>query len=346
MGEPVSSTIAWEVIGEAMAAEFATAAFAETAGLAALGEGIGFVGEAGAALTDAGIGAGLGDFATGYAMDLGIDPTGLGADFMNELTSQASLADLTPTEYASTLEGIPDVPTSTMQMGETLTPEVQGYQTENFVDPVGSDTAGYDYGQTQGLDSAPKATMEQADYPFDTGEASYNQGYTTNGSGVQPGMKQSMTLKDIAKSPQFQIGKTMLDLYGQQQGVAGQRAGLNRLNELADRGQWANNMAQSTYANPQQYFDSPTYKNLASMYQNQYQRQQAAAGRRSDKAGLALAMQKFGADQFNNYTAGLSRFNQQPQTSGLAAMYGNVGNSNKAMLTTLANSELWTSMGY
>lgn len=292
--------------------------------------GAGFLGTGGAALTEAGIGAGIGDFA-------------VGADLFSGGTNFAADLGLSPQEYEAALQEMGPVSeaTSNVQYGDVLNPEVQGYQAENYVDPSGTDTQGYDYGQqpTQTLDSSPTSSLDsQYTSPGEADQALANQQ-------VAQGRSPWQTLKDVVKSPQYQVAKTGIDLYSQFGDSQAAKAGLNRYNQLADTGAPFRNMAMNTYNDPGQYFNSPTYKGLASMYQNQYQRQQAASGRRTDKAGLALAMQNFGAKQFNDYTAGLSRFAGNPNLTGLQGMYQGAGKAQSNLLNTFANKDLWDAVG-
>jgi len=151
--------------------------------------------------------------------------------------------------------------------------------------------------------------------------------------------------KDIIKSPQYQIGKTGIDLYSQFQDGQAAKAGLNRFNQLADRSAWANQAGQDLYTNPNAFFNSPAFKASQAGAMNEYRRKQAASGRRADTAGLALQMQQYGLNQLNNQGAGIARFNQQPNTSGLQAMYQGAGKGTSNLLNTFAKKDLWDSLG-
>jgi hypothetical protein len=310
--------------------------------------GAGFLGTGGAALTEAGIGAGIGDFA------IGADLFGTGA----ELASNASSLGLSPTEYTEAINSMGADPTG-LEAGDFVDGNnVLPQGTEESWGSNPRDTR-YDWSQDYGqnptnsaptLDQAPQTTLDSQgtnNFGATQGTGAMDMAGST-GTGI-PGSTGPKSLwemgKDIIKSPQYQIGKTGIDLYSQFQDSQAAKAGLNRFNQLNDRGAWANQSAQDLYNNPNAFFNSPAFKQSQAGAMEGYRRQQAARGRRADTAGLALQMQKYGTDQFNNYSAGLSRYNQQPNLNGLQGLYQGAGKGTSNLLNTFAKKDLWDSLG-
>lgn len=337
-----------EFVGPLLAEELATGFAAEMAAGGIFGveaAGLGFTDAVGgAALTDAGIGAGIGDFAIGasdvanFASELGLsatdyseainsmggDPTGLGpGEFLN-----GNAGDVLPQGTGEGLMTDPSSPNYGMDGGFTSDPSASNY----------------------GLDQAPQTTLDsQGTNNFGTTQGTGAMDMTgSTGTGI-PGSQGKQSLwsmgKDVLKSPQYQLAKTGIDLYSQFNDSAAAKAGLNRFNQLNDRGAWANQSAQDLYTNPNAFFNSPAFKQSQAGAMEGYRRQQAQRGRRADTAGLALQMQKYGQDQFNNYSAGLSRYNQQPNLNGLQGLYQGAGRAQSNMFNTLANKDLWDTLG-
>jgi len=337
-------------VGPLLEAELAAGFAAEMAAGGIFGieaAGLGFTDALGGGIMDAaGIGAGVGDFAIGagdvynFAGDLGLSPDEY-VQAYNEMGGSETV--------------------STNGFGDTLTPEVQGTQQNAYPDDIGNDLTNLDgstWQPSQMMDQPPAATLDSQSSLYSGGNTmtGSTQGVGADGSGLAqfgesswapgqtPGAR-GMSLRDIMKTPQYQIGKTGIDLYSQFQDSQAAKAGLNRFNQLNDRGAWANQAGQDLYTNPNAFFNSPAFKQSQAGAMEGYRRQQAARGRRADTAGLALQMQKYGTDQFNNYSSGLARFNQQPNMSGLQGLYQGAGRAQSNMFNTLANKDLWDSMG-
>ncbi len=281
----------------------------------------------------------LGSGFQSYMADLGIAGADLAAGFSPEIMSQADVAGITPDQYLSELESFGgDINTSAgLDLSPALDPAISDYGTVNEFGTTGIDPNPMAqenvFNPTQSMDSAPQVGMDG----LDAGSYGYGPAETMS----SPGNK----LKDILKSPQYQLAKTGIDLYSMASDNQANQAALNRFNQLADRGAWANNAAQDLYTNPNAFFNSPAFKQSQAGAMDTYRRQQAARGRRSDTAGLALQMQKYGTDQFNQYSQGLSRFNTQPNTSGLQGLYQGAGKGRSNMFNTLVNKDLWEAVG-
>lgn len=345
MGVEVATVLTDEALAASFASEMAAAGFAgiDAAGLGftdALGGGI---------LSNSGIGAGVGDFAIGagdvsnFASDLGLSPEEY-ANAYNELGGNETIQipggdNLQPINEESWGSNPRDNSYDwSKDYGQNPTDTAPTLDTapQNYVDAQGSDTAGYDYGQTSGQQNFGNTSGTGAmDMTGSTG---------TKVPGSGPRSLWDMG-KDIIKSPQYQIGKTGIDLYSQFQDSQAAKAGLNRFNQLNDRGAWATQAGQDLYTNPNAFFNSPAFKQSQAGAMETYRRQQAARGRRADTAGLALQMQKFGADQLNQQGAGIARFNQQPNLSGLQGLYQGAGRAQSNLLNTFAKKDLWDSIG-
>lgn len=252
----------------------------------------------------------------------GGDPTGLSAGYAADI-------GLSPTMYPEAVNSMSGDPTG-LGPGEFLDGNINN--ASNYgMDRVPQNTLEQQGSLTEGV-SPNSVNMTEAAYPQQTPPKSGLESLFSKG-------------KEIMKSPQYQLAKTGIDLFSQFGDRKASRAGLDRFNELADRGQWANQAGQNLYTNPNAFFNSPMFRQAQAGFMDTYRRQQAQRGRRADTAGLALAMQKFGADQFNNYSNGLSRYNQQPNTNGLQQLYAGAGRSESNILNTLANKDLWDALG-
>lgn len=233
-----------------------------------------------------------------------------------------------------------------------MNPQVQGSQASSYPDDFGNDMVNADnstWQPGQQLDQSPQTSLDtQATSPgSNMGESVYTGPQTaTTESNIRNTLYDlGKTGKEVLSSPFYQVPKTAIDLYSQGEKASAAKAALNRFNGLTDTGAPFRNLAQNAYSNPQDYFNSPVGKNLASMYGEQYKRQQAARGRRSDVAGFNQTMAKTMAGEFNNYTQGLSRFNTAPNMAGLQGLYQGAGGASANMFNTLANKDLWNSFG-
>lgn len=184
-------------------------------------------------------------------------------------------------------------------------------------------------------------------------------------SGGQPGSLQSNTnpgmmdqLKSLyqqvngfTKTPYYQVPKTMMDVYGQYQNGQNSKAAMDRYNQQSDpfgaqRAQYQAMLAQS-YNDPKSLYNSPQYQSLRDIFSKQISAKDAAAGRNSQYGARSLQMQDNFNSYLNQYRAGLqgaAGANIAPNMSGLQSIYQNSGNANKAMLTSLANPQLWQSL--
>ena len=333
-----------EFVGPLLAEELAAGFAAEMAAGGIFGieaAGLGFTDALGGGILDAaGIGAGVGDFAIGAG----------------DMYNFASDLGLSPDEYAQAYNDFGGSETvSTNSFGDTLNPEVQGYSQDAVLDEYGNNVNSMSNdtwsnpsgGQSASLDQAPQATLEQQGGSLTEGVSPQSVNMTEAAYPQQAqGPKSLWEMgKDVIKSPQYQIGKTGIDLYSQFQDSQAAKAGLNRFNQLADRSAWANQAGQDLYTNPNAFFNSPAFKASQAGAMNEYRRKQAASGRKADTAGLALQMQQYGLNQLNNQGAGIARFNQQPNTSGLQQMYQGAGRAQSNMYNTFANKDLWDAIG-
>jgi len=325
-----------EFVGPLLAEELAVGFAAEMAagGIFASGAAAA-AGEFAGPLTSSELGGGF----QSYMADLGIAGSELASGFSPEILSQAADGEISPDAYLGELENFGGI--NTLE-GYNLNPlnDVPGTEYgsvnefgTNAIDPSPMAQENV-FNPTQSLDSSPQVGMDG----LDAGSYGYGPAEAT---GSNPLSK----LKDIMKTPQYQLAKTGIDLYSMASDNSANQAGLRRFNELADRNKWAGDTAQNLYTNPDAFFNSPAFKQSQAGAMNKYKAAQAASGRRSDTAGLAMKMQQYGMDQFNNYSQGLSRYNTQPNTSGLQGLYQGAGKGRSNMLNTLANKDLSEAVG-
>lgn len=337
-----------EFVGPLLAEELAAGFATEMAAGGIFATAAAGVGEFVGPLTAAESAAGGGFEA--YMADLGFAGADLAPTFAVEVGSQAAGSGMSPESYTDILTNMGDeaVYNSTGNLGEVI-PQSTG-------EGLMTDPSSPNYGMEQGFSSDPSAAnygMDQVPQNTLEQQGSLTEGITPgNVASTEAAYPQQNALKDlwngakdVLKTPQYQLAKTGIDLYSQFQDGQAAKAGLNRFNQLADRSAWANQAGQDLYTNPNAFFNSPAFKASQAGAMNEYRRKQAASGRRADTAGLALQMQQYGLNQLNNQGAGIARFNQQPNTSGLQQMYQGAGRAQSNMYNTFANKDLWDAIG-
>lgn len=291
-----------------------------------------------------------------YAETLGIDPTGLGTDFSNEIYSQAAQNGMNPEEYTNILSEFGgETPTSSVEYGETLSPEVQGRSSEATLDDYGNpltnnDGSTWQANQSQTIDQAPKEAFDStAGNQYDPSTAS---GSPTMPDGIPRGPMDTLKNiwdagKEFTNHPAYKLSQLGTNLYGQMQARDAQRQALALYRDRTDPNQDPFGLRSKLSASYTPGFESSYLGKggegygLMSMFRDSQNAKYAQSGNRANIGNplYQSTLAKYGQGLLSNYRSGLASaantgVNSNVNGSMLSNLYG--GASNKSLIPGLS----------